>query len=235
MHVSAFEKFTLLDYPGKMVAVVFTPGCVFRCPFCHNPELIEVRSSESKEMFTKNRETEFFQFLEKRKGKLDGVCITGGEPTLQKDLQAFIDRVKEMGFLVKLDTNGLFPNIVEKIMDTGAVDYWAMDIKHTPKKYHLAAGKQVNMDSIKKSVELLRDHAKEYEFRTTVVPGIHTEEDFEEIGKWIKGASNYYLQEFRDIKLYDKDLARRAKGKTINLEKAKKMMEKYVKHVEIRR
>lgn len=235
MHIAAFEKFTLLDYPGKMVAVVFTPGCVFRCPFCHNPELIDVRDKESKEMFTMNREAEFFEFLKKRTGKLDGVCITGGEPTLQKDLQKFINRVRDMGFLVKLDTNGLFPNIVEKILDAGTVNYWAMDIKHTPKKYHLAAGKRVNMDSIKKSVDLLRNYALEYEFRTTSVPGIHTEEDFEEIGRWIQGAKNYYLQEFRNIKLYDNDLVRRMKGKTIDLEKAKKIMEQYVEYVEIRR
>lgn len=235
MHISGFEKFTLLDYPGKMVAVVFTPGCVFRCPFCHNPELIEPHDTESKKLFLENREEEFFEFLARRKGKLDGVCITGGEPTLQKDLQSFIDRVKDMGFLVKLDTNGLFPHIVEKILESGKVDYWAMDIKHTKEKYGLAVGKDINIDSIKKSVELLMTHAKEYEFRTTVVPGIHTEEDFEEIGQWIKGANAYYLQEFREGKIFDPSLVDLVRKSSVNLEKIKKIMEKYVNRVEIRR
>lgn len=235
MHISGYEKFTLLDYPGKMVAVVFTPGCVFRCPYCHNPELIEPRDAESKELFLKNREEEFFAFLEKRKGKLDGVCITGGEPTLHKDLVPFIARVKEMGFLVKLDTNGLFPHIVEMILASGLVDYWAMDIKHTKEKYALATGKAINIDSIKKSVELLMTRAKDYEFRTTVVPGIHTEEDFEAIGRWISGARAYYIQAFREGKMLDPTLIDRARLATIDLEKVKTIMEKYVSHVEIRR
>ncbi len=235
MHISGFEKFTLLDYPGKMVTVVFTPGCVFRCPFCHNPELIEPHDEESKKLFLENHEEEFFAFLEKRKGKLDGVCITGGEPTLQKDLQAFIDRVKDMGFLVKLDTNGLFPHIVEKILESEKVDYWAMDIKHTKEKYRLAVGKDINIDSIKKSVELLMTRAKDYEFRTTVVPGIHKEEDFEEIGQWIKGANAYYIQEFREGKMLDPSLVELARKSSVDLEKVKKIMEKYVGRVEIRR
>lgn len=235
MRIAGFEKFTLLDYPGKMVAVVFTPGCVFRCPFCHNPELIEPHDETSKRLFLENKEEEFFAFLERRKGKLDGVCITGGEPTLHKDLETFILRVKDMGFLVKLDTNGLFPHIVERILDGGLVDYWAMDIKHTKEKYFLATGKEIHIDSIKRSVELLMKRAKDYEFRTTVVPGIHTEKDFEAIGSWIAGASAYYIQEFRDGKLHDPELAHRAKKATIDLEQVKTIMEKYVDFVEIRR
>lgn len=235
MHISGYEKFTLLDYPGKMASVVFTPGCVFRCPFCHNPELIEPHDEESKKLFLENREEEFFAFLERRKGKLDGVCVTGGEPTLQRDLQMFIDRIKDMGFLVKLDTNGLFPHIVEKILASGKVDYWAIDIKHTKEKYRLAVGKDINIDSVKKSVELVMAIAKEYEFRTTVVPGIHTEEDFKEIGRWICGANAYYIQEFRKGKMLDPSLADRARSSHIDLDKVKKIMEKYVSRVEIRR
>ena len=234
MMVSAFEKFTLLDYPGKMVAVVFTPGCVFRCPFCHNPELIEPSDEVSKRLFLENREEEFFAFLEKRRGKLDGVCITGGEPTLQKDLLPFIARVKEMGFLVKLDSNGIFPHLVENILESGLVDYWAMDIKHTKEKYALATGKDVNIDSIKKSVELLMTRAKEYEFRTTVVPGIHAEEDFEAIGRWIAGAHAYYLQTFREGKMLDPTLIGRINETHIDMESLRKRMQKYVRTVEIR-
>ena len=218
MKVSGFEKFTLLDYPGKMVAVVFTPGCVFRCPFCHNPELIEPRDEESKKLFLESKEQEFFAFLEKRKGKLDGVCITGGEPTLHKDLVPFIRRVKEMGFLVKLDTNGLFPDVVEEIMDTDLVDYWAIDIKHTKEKYHLATGKKIPVEKIERSVQLLMERAKDYEFRTTVVPGIHEEKDFEEIADWIDGARAYYLQEFREGKVLRPEIIDVTRKHTVDLD-----------------
>lgn len=235
MHISGFEKFTLLDYPGKMVAVVFTPGCVFRCPFCHNPELIEVRDDESRRLFLENKEEEFFEFLQKRKGKLDGVCITGGEPTLQKDLLSFIRKVKKMGFLVKLDTNGLFPERVEKIMDADVVDYWAIDIKHTKEKYHLATGKKISIGKIERSVELLMKRAKDYEFRTTVVPGIHKEEDFDVIADWIDGARAYYLQEFRGGKVLDLEVEKNARDKEVDLEQIRKRIGSRFEKMEIRR
>lgn len=235
MHISGYQSFTLLDYPGKISAVAFTPGCVFRCPFCHNPELIDVHDEVSKKMFLENREEEFFAFLEKRRGKLDGVCITGGEPTLQRDLIDSIGRIKDMGYLCKLDTNGLFPDIVEKILDTELVDYWAVDIKHTPEKYHLAVGKRIDIESICKTVELLMDRAKDYEFRTTVVPSIHEESDFTEIAEWIRGANAYYLQEFREGKLYDLSLAQRVRGAVVSLENIQKIVSPYVKKCEIRR
>lgn len=235
MHIAGFEKLTLLDYPGKIASVVFTPGCVFRCPFCHNPELIEPFDDVSKELFLRNREEEFFAFLERRRGKLDGVCITGGEPTLQADIADFIGRVKSMGFLVKLDTNGLFPERVSRIMDLGIVDYWAMDIKHTPEKYHIAAGKRVSLDAIRKSVSLLMKSGVEYEFRTTVVPGMHAEEDFLEIAQWIHGARAYYLQEFRAVKLYDTSLESSVRGKYVDLEKIKKTIASFFDFVAVRR
>lgn len=235
MQVSGFEKLTLLDYPGKLAAVVFTPGCVFRCPFCHNPELIEPVDAPSRALFLENREEEFFAFLQRRMGKLDGVCITGGEPTLQKDLARCIRRIKDMGFLVKLDTNGLFPEIVSDIMKRGIVDYWAMDIKHAPDKYHIAAGKKISMESIRKSISLIMKSGVEYEFRTTVVPGIHAEEDFLEIARWIRGAHAYYLQEFRAVKLYDVSLKETVRGKSIDLDKIKKIIEPFCGRVDIRR
>lgn len=234
MHISGYEPLTLIDYPGQLAAIVFTPGCVLRCPFCHNPELIEARSKDST-YFHKNREDEFFRFLETRQGKLDGVVITGGEPTIHKDLIDFIRRVKSLGFLVKLDTNGVFPDRVAEIMETGLVDYWAMDIKHAPEKYAIACGKSFPIEQFQQSVKLITESGKPYEFRTTVVPGIHEEQDFEAIGQWIKGAPFYYLQAFRDIKLYDTTLAERVKtAKPIDMNRIQKTMQKYVHHVEIR-
>ena len=234
MFIAGYEPLTLLDYPGKLAAVVFTFGCVLRCPFCHNPELIEPTSTYLKQIGD-NKKREFFEFLEKRKGKLDGVCVTGGEPTLQRDLEEFIRKVKSLGFLVKLDTNGAFPDIVRRLIETRLVDFWAMDIKHTPEKYALASGNpSIGIERFQESVELIRKSGADYEFRTTVVPGIHEEEDFEEIGEWIRGARHYALQTFRDIKLLDPSLAEKAKGRTLNLERVRDRMRRFVKEVEIR-
>lgn len=235
MNIAGYEKFTLLDYPGKMVSVVFTLGCVFRCPFCHNPELIEPKDEESKKLFLENKEDEFFEFLEKRKGKLDGVCITGGEPTLQKDLLSCIRRIKDMGFLVKLDTNGLFPDRVEEIMKSDLVDYWAIDIKHTKEKYHLATGKKIPVENIEQSVSLLMSDAKDYEFRTTVVPGIHTEKDFLEIADWIDGANAYYLQEFREGKILDPSIVKTIRKHTVDLDAIVKSIGHRFGKMEVRR
>jgi pyruvate formate lyase activating enzyme len=234
MRIAAFEKFTTLDYPGKFAAVVFTPGCVFRCPFCHNPELVEPKDDDSKALFLANREEEFFAFLAKRKGKLDGVCITGGEPTLHTDLLAFIERVKQEGFLVKLDTNGVFPDIVEQILDSELVDMWAMDIKHTKEKYAIASGVPVDMENISRSVELLMQKAKSYEFRTTVVPGIHEDADFDEIARWISGAQAYYLQAFRDIKLLRPETVDSARETSLNLPVIAQRIGKHFRHIEVR-
>lgn len=235
MHIAGFEKFTLLDYPGKMATVVFTPGCVFRCPFCHNPELVVVKDPVARDLFTNNRENEFFEFLEKRKGKLDAVCITGGEPTLQKDLEVFIERVKDMGFMVKLDTNGFFPRIVERILDSGLVDYWAMDIKHAPLKYTLATGINISLRDIQESVSLLMNRAQAYEFRTTVVPGIHREEDFFEIAHWIQGAQAYYLQEFRMGKILNPKIESLVQKHSLDLDQIGKNIRPHFKIFEIRR
>jgi len=221
MYIAHFEKLTLVDFPGKIATTVFTPGCVLRCPYCHSPELVAPRESEKK-FLKNNREKDFFAFLKTRKGKLDGVCITGGEPTLHTDLEKFIKRVKKMGFLVKLDTNGVFPNIVKKLAKTKLVDYWAMDIKHAPKKYPDATGVSVDIARIKESVKIIMESGQRYEFRTTVVPGIHTEKDFSEIASWIDGAEAYYLQAFRDVKVLDDRVLQKTRGKTVDLEKIKK-------------
>lgn len=233
MLLAGFQKMTLIDYPGKIASTVFTVGCNFRCPFCHNPELVEL-SSEAMKAF-KDKDREFLDFLAKRKGILDGVCITGGEPTVQKDIVSFIRKIKKMGFSVKLDSNGTRPEILEEVFRDGLVDYVAMDIKNGIGRYSETTGVAVNAENIRKSIRLIMESGVPYEFRTTVVPGIHTEADFEDIAKLIKGAQAYYLQEFRDMTILDPRLKETAKGKTVDLEKAAERMRKAVKVVGIRK
>lgn len=192
MRISGLQKLTLLDYPEKVACTVFTFGCNFRCPFCHNALLVEGTAPDA------ISEEDFFSYLSKRKGVLDGVAITGGEPTLQPDLKAFIKRIKDTGLAVKLDTNGTRPEVVRDLIESDLVDYFAMDIKNSPEKYALTAGADVDPTKIKETVELLITKAKDYEFRTTVVKGFHEEKDFDEIGKFIQGAEKYFLQKFTD-------------------------------------
>ena len=239
MILGGYQRLTLIDYPGKIATTVFTVGCSFRCPFCHNPELVETRHclvSTAKEM-----ENEFFEFLKKRKGKLEGVCITGGEPTIQPDLVDFIQKIKKLGFLVKLDTNGTRPDVLRKLLKVEArhasplLDFVAMDIKNQPKRYNKTTGVKGDIRRIKLSVDLIMRSGLPYEFRTTVVPGIHSEKDFEEIAKWIKGARAYYLQEYREIKILDPRLKKKTKGKTIDLEKIKEKIENNFGKMGVRR
>ncbi|MFA6382840.1 MAG: anaerobic ribonucleoside-triphosphate reductase activating protein [Parcubacteria group bacterium] len=230
MILGGYQKLTLIDYPGKIAATVFTVGCSFRCPFCHNPELVNLRLAHDEKS-----EKEFFEFLKKRKGKIEGVCITGGEPTIQPDLIDFIKKIRKLGFLVKLDTNGSRPDVLKKLLDAKLLDFVAMDIKNSLKRYNKTIGNKVDTDRIKLSVDLIKNSRLPYEFRTTVVPGIHTEKDFEEITKWIKGAKSYYLQEYREIKILDPKLKKKTKGKKIDLEKIKKKIENNFDKMGIRR
>lgn len=179
-------------------------------------------------------ERDFLKFLKTRKGKLAGVCITGGEPTLQSDLIDFIKKVKKLGFAVKLDTNGMRPDVLKKLYDLKLLDFVAMDIKSSLKKYDKANGIETDKDRIKLSVELIRNSRVPYEFRTTVVPGLHKVEDFDEIAKWLFGAESYFLQEYREGKILDPRLKKKTKGKKINLEEIKKRIEKSFKKVGIR-
>lgn len=231
MILGGYQRLTLIDYPGKIATTVFTAGCSFRCPFCHNPGLVDSRQ------FTVHGklEKEFFDFLKKRKGKIEGVCITGGEPTIQKDLIGFIKKIKKLGFLVKLDTNGARPDVLRKVIKENLVDFIAMDIKNQLKNYDKTTGVKGDKERIKLSVDLIMNSGIPYEFRTTVVPGIHSEKDFEEIAKWIKGARAYYLQEYREIKILDPRLKKKTKGKTIDLDKIKKKIEKNFGKMGIRR
>lgn len=193
MNISGIQKLTLLDYPGKTACTIFTAGCNFRCPFCHNAPLVtEIDANERID------ETEIFDFLEKRKGILDGVCITGGEPLLQQDIEFFIRRIKEMGYFVKLDTNGSFPKRLESLIDKNLIDFAAMDIKNCTDKYSVTTGiKNPDIEAVKESVELLKKGRIDYEFRTTVVKELHSSEDFEKIGKWLRGNSKYFLQQYK--------------------------------------
>lgn len=194
MQIHGLNKTTLLDYPGHVAATIFTGGCNFRCPFCHNGDLVLHPGS-----YPVISEEEIFAFLKKRKGVLSGVCITGGEPALQADLDTFVKKIKDLGYLVKLDTNGYRPDVLEKLLAEELLDYVAMDIKHCREKYELATGvSEIDIALIEKSVELLKQSSIDYEFRTTVVRELHASEDFLTIGQWLAGAKAYYLQTYRD-------------------------------------
>lgn len=194
MRVRGLQKLTLLDFPGKMGCTVFLGGCNFRCPFCQNSELILPGGDEYE-----IPEEDFFAFLKKRQGMLDGVCITGGEPLVNKNVDDFARRIKDMGYLVKLDTNGTFPDKLRALIDAGLVDYVAMDIKNFPEKYAETVGlEKFDMEPIFESVRLLMGGETDFEFRTTVVRELHSAEDFEKIGEWLKGDEKYFLQSFTD-------------------------------------
>ena len=194
MVIHGIQKLTLVDYPGHPAAILFTGDCNFRCPFCQNAPL--VLSSSSEPVIA---DEEIFSFLTKRKGMLEGVVVTGGEPTLQKDLIPYLGRLKGLGCLVKLDTNGYRPDVLEKAMESGYVDYVAMDIKTSLDEYPVVAGiKNLDVSRIERSVELLKSGTVDYEFRTTVVEPLHHKENFEKIGELLKGCRRYYLQSFVD-------------------------------------
>ena len=188
------QKTTLLDYPGKLASTIFTGGCNFCCPFCQNSDLVYL-----KEGLKEISENEILTFLNSRKKILDGICISGGEPLLHKGLIPFIKKVKELGLLVKLDTNGFLYERLKELIDLKLVDYVAMDIKNSPSKYSITSGvDNLDLEPIKKSVELLKSNLVDYEFRTTVVGEFHDESSIREIGLWLRGAKRYFLQNFRN-------------------------------------
>ena len=193
MTVNGLRKLTLLDFPGRVACTLFLAGCNMRCPFCHNAPLV-IDGSGVENI----PEDELLAFLKKRSGVLDGVCITGGEPTLRRELPELLRSIKALGYAVKLDTNGTNPDILAALIDEGLVDYVAMDIKNSPEKYSLTAGREVDMDAVRRSVAILMENKVKYEFRTTVVGGYHTADDFRAIGEWLRGAEAYFLQNFVD-------------------------------------
>lgn len=195
MNIHGLQNLTLLDYPGYTAATIFLGSCNFRCPFCQNSSLVLAPDLEPV-----ISEDEVFQFLEKRKRVLDGVCITGGEPTLSKDLGSFLQKIKHLGYLVKLDTNGSRPDVLKELISQGFLDYVAMDIKSSREGYAAAAGIEgMNLDAVEESVRFLLEEAPvDYEFRTTAVKGLHQRQDFVGIRDWIAGCRRYYLQNYRD-------------------------------------
>lgn len=193
MIIEGLQKTTLLDFPGLVACTVFAHGCNLRCPFCHNAGLV-VRKPENI-----ISQEELGEFLKKRKGILDGVCLTGGEPLAQNDAIAFIEFLKCFGYKIKLDTNGFYPERLKEVIEKGLVDYIAMDVKSSPEGYALAAGIEgIDIAPAKESVELIMSSGIDYEFRTTAVKGLHLVSDFEKIGEWISGAKRYFIQQFID-------------------------------------
>ena len=194
MQINGFQKLTLLDYPGKVACTLFTAGCNLRCPFCHNASLV-INPDMSAGIDT----AEILDYLKKRQGILEGVCISGGEPLLQPDIKDFIKEIKELGYSVKLDTNGCFPDKLKDLVNSGLVDYVAMDIKNSKEKYANTVG-VTNFDiaPIEESVEFLKEGHVDYEFRTTVVKELHNVEDAQDIGVWLKGATRCFVQNFVD-------------------------------------
>lgn len=225
--IGGIQKTTLVDFPGKVAAIVFTQGCNFRCGYCHNPSLISKSHFElDSESFTKEK---FFSFLKNRIGKLDGVVITGGEPTLQSGLYDFIKEIKQMGFEVKLDTNGTNPQIIEQLIKNNLLDYIAMDIKAPIEKYDLITAVKTNKANILKTIELIKNNNVDYEFRTTVLKSQLSYDDFNKIGQMIKGAKRYYLQKFVPSEIFDKNLL---KEQTYTNEEFKTICENLKKYIE---
>ena len=224
MEIGGLQKLSLIDYPGRLSCIIFTIGCNFRCSYCYNPSLVEGTCERIPQK-------EIFSFLRKRKGLLDGVIITGGEPTIHNDLPDFIQRIKKMGFLVGLETNGTNPRMIKKLISERLIDYIAMDVKAPLKKYKEIVNVEVDIDKIKESIDVIMNSGIEYEFRTTCYP-LLTKDDFIKIFKLIKGAKKYGIQQFlnkntlieTDLKPYPDKF----------LYELKKISEEYVEGVEVR-
>ena len=225
MEISGLIKTSLIDYPEKIAAVIFTQGCNFQCGFCHNPDLIPIIGG-------KISEKDIFNYLDLRKEKLDGVVITGGEPSIQKNLEKFMTKIKDRGFLVKLDTNGSNPYGLQSLLDKKLIDYVAMDIKGPLEEYSKITS-FLNNNVIQKSIELLINGKVSYEFRTTVLPYYHKIADFHKIGQLLKGAEMFTIQGFRSQITYDKRLKTAQSFSLKDLEKIKEIMKIYVKTVVI--
>lgn len=197
MLIGGLQPVTLLDYPQKVAAIIFTIGCNMRCPFCYNPSLV---LSNSIKKVKPIKESDIIKFLKKRIKYLDGVVITGGEPTLQSDLLSFCQKLKKIGYLIKLDTNGLRPHVLKKLLDNNLIDYIAMDIKGSKKNYNKSAGVKIDYNNIKKSIKLIINSKLPHEFRTTLVCGLHNKDDVIEMSQMVSGADKYFLQSFRKNK-----------------------------------
>jgi len=193
MIISGIQKMTLLDYPGKVATTIFTFGCNFRCGFCHNPELVHAAERQKQNEWT---EDAILNFLKERQGFVEALVVTGGEPTLHSDLPEFLQKVKSLGFLIKIDTNGTNSQMIEILQAKGLVDFWAMDIKNSYPKYFATVEQFVDEEEIKKSINLIKKGSQDYEFRTTIVEGLHKPEDVLAMAQMVEGAKKYVLQQF---------------------------------------
>lgn len=229
MKIGGLQKTSLMEFPGIISCIVFTQGCNFRCDYCHNPEL--VLPEKFKDTIPNE---EFFNFLERRKKYIEGVCITGGEPSIQPDIFDFIKKIKDKNFKVKFDTNGSFPEIIEKLLKENLVDYISLDVKGPFEKYRIITNVNVDTMKIKETIEIVKNSQIDYEFRTTVVKSQLEMDDFEKIGEIVKGAKKYYLQRFIPSKLVNPEFMKEKTYDENEFEEIKKIMERYVKFCEIR-
>lgn len=227
--IKGLQKTSLIDYPGKVCCAIFLGGCDFRCPFCYNIDLVL-----NPNKLPTIPEEEFLEFLKKRKKWLDGVCLGGGEPCIHQDLPEFIRKIKNLGFLVKLDTNGSKPEMLEKLLKEKLLDYIAMDIKAPLEKYDKAAGVKADKKAIQKSIDLIRNSGVEYEFRSTILPRLHSKQDLLSIGKWLKGSKRFFIQQFRNEKTLNPEFQKENVFKPEELNGFKEMLKPYFKEVEVR-
>jgi len=229
MKIGGLQRVSLIDYPGHISAIIFTQGCNFKCPYCHNPELV------NPDLFrTPIKVSEVIEFLESRKGKLDAVSICGGEPTIQDNVISFIRQIKKMGFAVKLDTNGSVPNVLKTLIADNMLDFIAMDVKAPLDKYRDIVKANVNQNAIQESIRLVLNAKIPYEFRTTIVESQLDENDILQIGKMINGAAHYVLQNFMAKKTLDKKFAKEKSFSEEKLQKIKKQLEQQIPSVTIR-
>ncbi|MEM7821490.1 MAG: anaerobic ribonucleoside-triphosphate reductase activating protein [Candidatus Aenigmatarchaeota archaeon] len=229
MIIKGYIPTTLIDYPGKIASIVFLPRCNFRCPYCYNVEL--VNDSEELEIIS---EDEIFEHLKLNKDWIEGVVLTGGEPCIHQDLPAFIKKIKELGFLVKLDTNGTNPKMLKELIEEKTIDYIAMDIKAPLEKYEDVARVKVNKEDIKKSIDIIRSSGIDYEFRTTVLPTLLKKRDMEKIGVWLKGSKKFFIQQFRPGKTLDKKFQNEKPYSLEDLDEFREILKKFIENVEIR-
>lgn len=226
--IKGIQKTTLIDYPGKVASTIFMERCNFKCPYCQNPDLVE-----NYEKLDEIPVKELLSFLKSREKWIDGVCITGGEPTIHKNLPELIRKIKSLGFLVKLDTNGSNPKMLEELIKKKLVDYIAMDIKAPLEKYDKVAKVKVNKKDIQKSVDLIRNSGIDYEMRSTILPALHSKEDIIKMAKWLKGVKKYFLQQFKSNITLDSKFRKYESFTQEELEEIKKECNKYI-HTEIR-
>ena len=228
--IKGIQKTSMIDYPGKISTIIFTGNCNMRCPFCQNPDLIN-----NLEKMPDLDENKILNFLKKRKDKIDGVCISGGEPLIYEDIPELIKKIKDLGLLIKLDTNGLNPELLKKIIEEKIVDYIAMDIKSDKENYSKAAGINLDIKKIEESVELIKNSGINYEFRSTIVPDFFNEKIIENIGKWLKGSKKYTLQQFRStVPLLDKSFEKKKPFKEEMFKKFKEILKKDIDNIGIR-